>query len=786
MLDFDLCEDSTNVQRPKEKVFKRMWYEKDWFKDYNANGCWDVVIESLNGAYSDTICLEDWNAIPEWQKVGRRIREGNNDPAIGDIYAPSIIQEFTYMTLDDITMPIMVESGSRVLIPMAHDPSSPYRGLNSFDADGDGVNDALRVESEATLGFDIDQDGLPLEPMDGDGIELSGDESVVLVLEKRLEIGEEIQLFDHRVKLLNVYGPDVRSADFLVSDNEDGSTSNEVNIADNGRELFSRADPEDEGTTFYVEVKAVDWTNDPGTRAVRIEVGRMFGQTYANIKANVDWNQKAFIVDKVFYNVVAIKADGDCFKYITFRQKLPKMPIKLYGVHLKVWGEGELLPEMAPFCEDHKILVDILKTHPTPSTQQDKIGMQAGRPPLAITYVEEDTEERFSGSLLEILDEYGAGASTDCCDDEDAIAAGVAWLAAQQNADGSWGTTYEVGTTGLVVLKLEDYAKELGMSPFDPAYAYSDEVQGGLDYIFSQSTIIDIGVQTAGDPDGDGDGQGVYMDSGQGHRSYEAGIVAMAIAAGGEPDRVVNVAGSAVDTWTYEEVLQDVVDYLAWGQTDSGYGQGGWGYNEMDNSGPRSDNSITGYVVLGLGYAEADQPNGFGLTIPQFVRDELNIWIDYIQNDVDGGPDDGGSGYSDPDVWVNILKTGNLLYEMKFVGDTEDTPRVQDAVDYLVRHWNDADTDPGWRGPPAHKQSMYCVMKGLESLGIEEIDGIDWYCDDFCPVLLAEQNNDGSWNADIWSGPILSTTWAHISGAVHSIHTARRRTLPDDSCMVRT
>ena len=426
-LDFDLCEDSTNVQIPKEKVFKRMWYEKDWFKDQDKDGCWDVVIErKSSGTYYKTMCLEDWNALPEWswEKINYRIREGNNDPALGDKYAPAIIQEFTYMTLDDNTMPIMVESGSRVLIPMAHNDSLPYRGLNSFDADGDGARDALRIESEFTLGIDIDQDGLPYEPMDADGIELSGDESIVLVLDKRLEIDEEIQFFDTKVKLENVYGPTPRSAEFIVSDNEGGSRSTTLEIDDDTYVLFYRAMPDDEGTTFYLKVNAIDWTNDPDTRAARIEVGRMFGQTYANIEANVDWNQKAFIVDNVFYSVVAIKAQDDCFKYITFRQKLPKMPMKLYGVHLEVWGEGQLLPEMAPFCEDHEILVDILKTHPRPYTQQDKIGMKVERPPLAITYVEEDTEERFSGSLLEIYNETRVMDLCECeciCEDPEKV-----------------------------------------------------------------------------------------------------------------------------------------------------------------------------------------------------------------------------------------------------------------------------------------------------------------------------------------------------------------------------
>jgi hypothetical protein len=130
---------------------------------------------------------------------------------------------------------------------------------------------------------------------------------------------------------------------------------------------------------------------------VRLQVGRMFGQTYANIGANQFWNQKAFIVDNVFYNVVAIKAADNCIKYITFRQKLPKMPIKLYGVHLEVWEPGEILPEMSPFNMYHEIMVDVLKTH-----THNKIGVKQPRGPLVITYKEETEETRFKGRLKEI------------------------------------------------------------------------------------------------------------------------------------------------------------------------------------------------------------------------------------------------------------------------------------------------------------------------------------------------------------------------------------------------
>jgi hypothetical protein len=391
-----------------------MWYEKDWYKDHDKDGCWDVVVEQWDPDdeewdYFGTMCLRDWNAMPEWQKVrdGLRLREHNNDQTLNDsnvdIYAPSILQDFTYMFTDEETMPIMIQNGSRVLIPMAS--REPNNGIDSFDAMlGDGVTrDHVMVESEATLGMDIDGDGR-IEPMDGNGIELSGDETLVLVLpEKNMEIGDEIQFFDHKVELLGVYGPDNRRARFLVSDNEEGGStrSTTVTMGEETVRFFYRAEETSPGQTFYLRLVTTNWPDGPAV----VEVGRMFGQTYANIGANVYWSQKAFMVDCVLYNVVAIKAQNDCVKYITIRQKLPKEDIKLYGKHLCVWDPRDLLPELPPFNEDHKVLVDVLDYQFIPQLMQYKIGDMEERPPLEIFYVNESIEPRYTGSLLEIYNE---------------------------------------------------------------------------------------------------------------------------------------------------------------------------------------------------------------------------------------------------------------------------------------------------------------------------------------------------------------------------------------------
>jgi hypothetical protein len=391
------------------------------------------------------------------------------------------------------------------------------------------------------------------------------------------------------------------------------------------------------------------------------------------------------------------------------------------------------------------------------------------------------------GSLLVVPLAGTAGANGPPTPEEvrAAIEEGVAWLAQQQNADGSWphfeGNVPPCAVTALAVKKLEHHAVDpkwgLGLpSPFDNAYSYKGNVEKGLTWLFDNCAhIMPIEPQPAGDPDSDGDDIGVYFEF---RRTYSTAIALMAICEAVELDRVVGSGPLA--GWTYEQVARDTMDYLAFGQNDANWERGGWGY--YDNQDPGwSDNSNTGYVALGLGFAEAAPPKGCRFTIPQFVKEELNIWIDYIQNKTGAGwytDPLGGSGYTHPEQWVNILKTGNLLQQMALVGDTATGGRVQNALGYMCRHWYDPNPDQGWsggRGGTASYQATFTAMKGFTSLGIHEIcdPPIDWQAD-FETELLVEQNEDGSWPYTNWDRcqfppgnpacpPILSTTWALLT-----------------------
>ena len=391
-----------------------------------------------------------------------------------------------------------------------------------------------------------------------------------------------------------------------------------------------------------------------------------------------------------------------------------------------------------------------------------------------ITLVAVDPGQAIQGNITEPLENETILES---------IVNGTAWLISQQNGDGSWGSSYKAAETGFVLIKLQDRAYELGADPFEndsnetDYYEYADNVIAGWKFLLTSGPNVGlyaqklaIGMQTNGDPDSNGNGYGIYFEGGS-RDVYYTGICSMAIAATGQPDRP-NDGGLDYDTDgdadTYGEIAQEVADWLAMAQCDSGYGRGGWYYYAHNNGGSSADNSISGYATLGLASLE-----GFGSSVPQFVKDELDLWIDYIQCDTNGG-----SGYSSPCSWVNLLKTGNLIFEMTFVGDDQSTQRFQDAMDYIETHWHDQNYDPGWgynQGSPAHYQAMYCLMKGFEYSGIDliDLDGVgspehDWY-EELSNVIVDQQNSDGSWpnspayysggSGYHWVGQIVSTCW---------------------------
>jgi hypothetical protein len=295
---------------------------------------------------------------------------------------------------------------------------------------------------------------------------------------------------------------------------------------------------------------------------------------------------------------------------------------------------------------------------------------------------------------------------------------------------------------------------------------YVETVQRGLNYLLSELYSEPVGQDATncplGVPDANGNGFGLAVN---GNVVYESGIALMALSSSRCPTCIAATGISDVSGRSYLDVAQDMVDWFSYCQTDPIQGdfRGGWRYgcNSSD-----SDNSVSQWPVIGMESAEVNF-GSYGLTVPQFVKDELSLWIDYIQNDVDGDWADGGAGYTNPGG-PNIARTGGLLAEMKFVGDDLVSPRLQAAVDFIDRQWS---TD--WEHFPANSYyAFYSVMKGFRLLGIQTINpindpsGFDWYSNadwGYAQHIVNDQNIDGAWYGGYWSNHPLMSAWAILT-----------------------
>lgn len=381
-------------------------------------------------------------------------------------------------------------------------------------------------------------------------------------------------------------------------------------------------------------------------------------------------------------------------------------------------------------------------------------------------------------SALVVLLVAGVGQTATEAQKQAAIDKGLEWLA-QNRWGGYWWYGAWPETTAATSAALLAFMEQ-GYKPGDDvvfgANNYGDVVGDGLKYLFTQAQTYPIGPQPAGNPDTNGNGVGVKFVPGDDdvRDTYVTGLTLPAIVKAEQLKPGSVVPNGPLMGQSFDTVIQDMVDYFAYGQNDAGYAKGAWRY--YANSGD-ADNSTAQWPPMGMLYAQAA-----GATIPAFVKTEMGQWIDYIQNR-SGGWYDGASGYDGPWNIPNESKTGGLLIQMVFSGLTGvgtpfnlADPDVQAALGFLNRTWQNGAS--GWDGNFGHPYAMWSIYKGLQTtIGLDdtttitnlhefdpmsmELDpGDTWnWWEDYCEYLVDTQNPAGYWSGYwYWTYP-LATAW---------------------------
>jgi PKD repeat protein len=233
----------------------------------------------------------------------------------------------------------------------------------------------------------------------------------------------------------------------------------------------------------------------------------------------------------------------------------------------------------------------------------------------------------------------------------------------------------------------------------------------------------------------------------------------LALTSTGTPDRVARTGPVPyVRGQTYHQIVQDMVDWFAWGQNDADPGgeddwaRGGWRY--QPNSGD-SDNSNTQFPVLGLAAAQ----DNWGITVPQFVKDELLIWLAYSQNP------NGAFGYMGPWGTLNVGKAGAGIQNLVWTGVPVRDTRVISAAHYIEDHWNDPIDDANQGSNVGDFYAMYAVKKGSQLADIVNYGPYYWDLA-YTSYLVGVQQPDGHFDEDPTLGQWfrdwqpLSTSWA--------------------------
>lgn len=332
---------------------------------------------------------------------------------------------------------------------------------------------------------------------------------------------------------------------------------------------------------------------------------------------------------------------------------------------------------------------------------------------------------------------------------------------------GYWTSNCTAAATGSAVQALEIHGHRAnGNAAEDP---YTEDVARGLAHLMTELNVVAIGPQTAGDPDTLPNGIGLQA-SNCGYPIYVGGQVIDAIVASATPLALATTGNASVLGRTYHDIVQDMIDAYAWGQSDPNWGsaRGGWRYGWNGDS----DNSAAQWMAIGGIAAERN----FGTVIPQWVKDEnLNYWLAYSQyRDGTFSGWDGHFGYGGPFSNVDIQcmnTTPSGVVQLDMCDVPSGDPRFNAAQAYMARYFTLLTSNARIYGMFATAKAMrFAAPAPVHTLQSGALS-FDWYraeiaqgapVDGLARYLCNAQNADGSWY-DGWTGTgHLASAWGAI------------------------
>lgn len=349
----------------------------------------------------------------------------------------------------------------------------------------------------------------------------------------------------------------------------------------------------------------------------------------------------------------------------------------------------------------------------------------------------------------------------------------------------NWGSSYPQSFAALIVLAFENHGYLLPNNNSAPTGLYQKYiVRRGLNFVIDQLQQMTLTAQTAGDPCvgvDDGPAPCVGLRQALQQEGYATSLAILPLAASNALNRNVTEITGSMNTGfvvgrTYRDILQRLVNAMAYGQGESGDGRGGWYY--YFNAGG-TDGSTIGWNVLALLDSEAA-----GITVPAFVKSEFTNFaipaglntdgtFDYSANTNAAAPGGISSNAAKAGIGVQAM----FYADMVGLGNA----RVVAGRNSISNRWNGpvggdsyACTNGQWNKGCGY--AMFNIFKALKLQGISTLPGVtrpagpgaipagDWYAD-YVDWLLANQTAPTTTTGGHWAGLSFSCCGDGVVGS---------------------